>query len=154
MAKTKIIIMSFIKKNIHFIILYILIITLALVVILEVKKLNEMNYQLKSEVVLIKDKLSDYNTIDNYSRYAIYLHPVVRADQYLLDTKTGRIWQCYNDPKTKTAWWKELDVQNNKDSITEQKYKRINEYFEKNETPSERRRRKDRERDYNNPQVF
>lgn len=28
----------------------------------------------------------------NVGRYQILMHPVVRADQYLLDTKTGQVW--------------------------------------------------------------
>lgn len=53
----------------------------------------------------------------NNGRFVIYQHPTFRGDQYLLDTKTGKIWEmakskdgttiwqqvlfdCYNDDKT------------------------------------------------------
>ncbi len=53
----------------------------------------------------------------NNGRYVMYMHPTVRADQYILDTKTGKVWhlvqakdgsikweqmafECYNDDKT------------------------------------------------------
>lgn len=33
----------------------------------------------------------------NYERYKIYMHPTYRADQYLLDTKTGQILHLVKD---------------------------------------------------------
>lgn len=56
-------------------------------------------------------------TTINDGRYVIYQHPTFRGDQFLLDTKTGKIWQmvkasdgsivwsqmlfdCYKDDKT------------------------------------------------------
>ena len=53
----------------------------------------------------------------NNGRYVIYQHPTFRGEQYLLDTKTGKVWivaetkdgstiwqqvmfDCYNDDKT------------------------------------------------------
>ena len=61
--------------------------------------------------------LADQPTQVNNGRYVMYQHPTVRADQYILDTKTGKTWQlvqakdgstvweqmlfdCYNDDKT------------------------------------------------------
>ena len=41
---------------------------------------------------------------DNYERYKIYMHPNIRADQYLLDTKTGIIWQLVQDEKKQNMW--------------------------------------------------
>ena len=41
---------------------------------------------------------------DNYERYKIYMHPNIRADQYLLDTKTGIVWQLVQDEKKQTMW--------------------------------------------------
>ena len=41
---------------------------------------------------------------DNYERYKIYMHPNIRADQYLLDTKTGIVWQLVQDEKKRTMW--------------------------------------------------
>ena len=34
------------------------------------------------------------------------MHPVVRADQYLLDTKTGHVWHLVEDKKDKLLIWK------------------------------------------------
>lgn len=33
------------------------------------------------------------------------MHPVVRADQYLLDTKTGHVWHLVEDQKDKLLIW-------------------------------------------------
>lgn len=41
---------------------------------------------------------------DNYERYKIYMHPNIRTDQYLLDTKTGIVWQLVQDEKKQTMW--------------------------------------------------
>lgn len=41
---------------------------------------------------------------DNYERYKIYMHPNIRADKYLLDTKTGIVWQLVQDEKKQTMW--------------------------------------------------
>ena len=35
----------------------------------------------------------------NYERYKIYMNPNVRADQYLLDTKTGVVWHLIEAEK-------------------------------------------------------
>ena len=37
----------------------------------------------------------------NVGRYQILMHPEVRADQYLLDTKTGHVWHLVADKKDK-----------------------------------------------------
>lgn len=29
----------------------------------------------------------------NNGRYVMYMNPLVRADQFILDTKTGKVWQ-------------------------------------------------------------
>ena len=42
----------------------------------------------------------------NVGRYQILMHPVVRADQYLLDTKTGHVWHLVEDKKDKLLIWK------------------------------------------------
>lgn len=44
-------------------------------------------------------------------RYQIVIHPSIRADTYLLDTKTGRTWQrtMYTDLKGDPEVWKILD---------------------------------------------
>ena len=41
---------------------------------------------------------------DSYERYKIYMHPNIRADQYLLDTKTGVVWQLVQDEKKQNMW--------------------------------------------------
>lgn len=33
----------------------------------------------------------------NNGRYVMYMNPLVRADQFMLDTKTGKIWQMVKD---------------------------------------------------------
>jgi len=41
-------------------------------------------------------------------RYQIYAHPTYRADQFLLDTKTGRTWQMTEESKEKYMFWHEI----------------------------------------------
>ena len=41
-------------------------------------------------------------------RYQIYMNPIVRADQLLLDTKTGRTWQFTQESKEKYMFWHEI----------------------------------------------
>lgn len=41
-------------------------------------------------------------------RYQIYMNPIVRADQILLDTKTGRTWQFTQESKDNYMFWHEL----------------------------------------------
>jgi len=36
-------------------------------------------------------------SFSNNGRYALQMNPIVRADQYMIDTKTGRIWQIVKD---------------------------------------------------------
>ena len=43
-------------------------------------------------------------------RFVIYMHPQVRADQYLLDGQTGRCWTTVVD-KEGRAWWQEMTRQ-------------------------------------------
>ena len=40
----------------------------------------------------------------DHNRYEIYMHPTYRADQYLIDHKTGRVWQCVVDKNGTTLW--------------------------------------------------
>ncbi len=40
----------------------------------------------------------------NEGRYVLYQHPTVRADQFLLDTKTGKIWQMVKATDGSTIW--------------------------------------------------
>lgn len=44
----------------------------------------------------------------NNGRYQIFMHPTFRADQYLLDTKTGRTWQMTQESKEKYMFWHEV----------------------------------------------
>ena len=46
-------------------------------------------------------------TKTNNGRYQIVLHPTYRADQYLLDTKTGRTWHLV-EGKDKLLLWEPL----------------------------------------------
>lgn len=41
-------------------------------------------------------------------RYQIYMNPLVRADQLLLDTETGRTWQYTQESKEKYMFWHEI----------------------------------------------
>ena len=40
--------------------------------------------------------------------YQILMHPIVRADQYLLDTKTGQVWHLVEDQKDKFLIWEPM----------------------------------------------
>jgi hypothetical protein len=40
-------------------------------------------------------------------RWRIEMRQGVRADTYLLDTATGRVWREYEDKKKDILWWKE-----------------------------------------------
>lgn len=44
----------------------------------------------------------------NIGRYQIYMNPIARADQILLDTKTGRTWQFTIESKDNYMFWHEL----------------------------------------------
>ena len=44
----------------------------------------------------------------NVGRYQILMHPTFRADEYLLDTKTGRTWQMAQESKEKYMFWHEI----------------------------------------------
>ena len=37
-------------------------------------------------------------------RYAIYMNPLARADQFLLDKKTGRVWQLVKNSDGISLW--------------------------------------------------
>lgn len=45
---------------------------------------------------------------NNNNRYKIYMNPQFRADQFLLDTKTGRTWQFTQESKEKYMFWHEI----------------------------------------------
>ena len=45
---------------------------------------------------------------NDIGRYQIYMNPIVRADQLLLDTKTGRTWQFTQESKEKYMFWHEI----------------------------------------------
>ncbi|MBQ3311422.1 hypothetical protein IJG72_05025 [bacterium] len=49
-------------------------------------------------------KLSQKDT----GRYQIFMHPTFRADEYLLDTQTGRTWQMTQESKEKYMFWHEI----------------------------------------------
>lgn len=54
-------------------------------------------------ICLIKNIMDSGN-----GRYAIYMNPIVRADQLLLDTRTGRTWQFTQESKEKYMFWHEI----------------------------------------------
>ncbi len=44
----------------------------------------------------------------NIGRYKIFMHPTFRADEYLLDTETGRTWQMTQESKEKYMFWHKI----------------------------------------------
>ncbi len=46
--------------------------------------------------------------ISNNNRYQIYMHSTYRADQYLLDTRTGKVWHVVEDPHNKLLIWEPM----------------------------------------------
>ena len=47
-------------------------------------------------------------TKTNNGRYQIIMHPTYRADQFLLDTQTGRTWQMTQESNEKYMFWHEM----------------------------------------------
>lgn len=41
-------------------------------------------------------------------RYQIFMHPTFRADEYLLDTQTGKTWQMTQESNEKYMFWHEI----------------------------------------------
>ena len=41
-------------------------------------------------------------------RFQIFMHPTFRADEFLLDTETGRTWQMTQESKEKYMFWHEI----------------------------------------------
>jgi hypothetical protein len=41
-------------------------------------------------------------------RYQIVFNPNVRADTFLLDTQTGRVWQSALDTGSGASWWRPI----------------------------------------------
>ena len=37
----------------------------------------------------------------DYKRYSLYMHPTFRADQFMIDHKTGKVWHLYAGGKIK-----------------------------------------------------
>lgn len=44
----------------------------------------------------------------DYKRYDLYMHSTYRADQYILDHKTGRIWALYSGGANANNYWSEM----------------------------------------------
>lgn len=65
---------------------------------------------------------------DNYERYKIYMHPNIRADQYLLDTKTGVIWHLIEAEKDVLMWEPMLKISTDAEVVEHF----TNEYLNKN----------------------
>ncbi|MFB9158949.1 hypothetical protein [Chromobacterium violaceum] len=55
--------------------------------------------------------VTEKTTIIQNERYKIYFSPLIRADTYLLDTQTGRVWQQQLD-RNENSVWVEMDVKN------------------------------------------
>lgn len=47
----------------------------------------------------------------DYNRYSLHQHSTYRADKYILDHKTGRVWTEYAQEKGNN-YWLEMDVIN------------------------------------------
>ena len=45
---------------------------------------------------------------NNTGKYQIFMHPTYRADQFLLDTQSGRTWQMTQESKEKYMFWHEI----------------------------------------------
>ena len=45
---------------------------------------------------------------NNTGKYQIFMHPIYRADQFLLDTQSGRTWQMTQESKEKYMFWHEI----------------------------------------------
>lgn len=54
---------------------------------------------------------------ENDERFKIYMNPIVRADQYLLDTKTGVVWQLVQDENKQNMWEPMLKIYASAESI-------------------------------------
>mgnify|MGYP004512737987 CR=1 FL=1 len=44
----------------------------------------------------------------DYKRYSLYMHPTFRADQFMIDHKTGRVWHLYAGGKNQNDYWGEM----------------------------------------------
>jgi hypothetical protein len=67
------------------------------------------------EIASLRDQISRLgkeSESSEYGRFKIVMRSDIRADTYLLDSKTGRIWREYRDPKTEDFWWKESNAEN------------------------------------------
>ncbi len=51
---------------------------------------------------------ADQATQVNEGRYVIYQNPTFRGDQFLLDTKTGKIWQMVKDANNDSVVWQQM----------------------------------------------
>jgi hypothetical protein len=51
---------------------------------------------------------ADQNTFSEVGRYQIFISPLARADVYLVDTKTGKVWinTQYTDVEGQPKVWK------------------------------------------------
>ncbi len=59
-------------------------------------------------ILLIATFLIGKTSQKDIGRYQIFMHPTFRADEYLLDTKTGRTWQMTQESKEKYMFWHEI----------------------------------------------
>ncbi len=59
-------------------------------------------------VVIISAFLFGKSSQKDTGRYQIIMHPTYRADEYLLDTQTGRTWQMTEESKEKYMFWHEI----------------------------------------------
>ena len=64
-------------------------------------------YFLVTVFVILAFLLGKFSQKDN-GRYQIIMHPTFRADEYLLDTQTGRTWQMTEEIKEKYMFWHEI----------------------------------------------
>ena len=58
--------------------------------------------------VIISAFLFGKSSQKDTGRYQIIMHPTYRADEYLLDTQTGRTWQMTEESKEKYMFWHEI----------------------------------------------
>lgn len=59
-----------------------------------------------------------YIANSNHERYKVYMHPTYRADQYLLDIKTGHVWHLV-EGKDKVLIWEPMPKLYPQDMVNE-----------------------------------
>src|SRR5947208_2179218 len=69
--------------------------------------------KLKTDIASLRQELATKTKAEREgpSRWRIEMRAGVRADTYLIDTATGRVWREYEDPQTRLMFWSEMQKQ-------------------------------------------